>query len=170
MVEHSLQGLGVLQDGRIIFANPALAATFGQTAEELTSLEPEQVVALVHPEDRGLVAGRLRDRLAGQPAPSQYQFRILRKDGTVRWLEVLATLIELQERPAVQAAFLDITKRKQAEEALYQSETRFRRLIEKSADGIALVSADAAILSFPNPATQLILGYDNFELVGRNFF
>jgi PAS domain S-box-containing protein len=45
---------------------------------------------MIHPEDQELVWGRFRDRLAGEPVPPLYEYRGVRKDGTVRWLEMFA--------------------------------------------------------------------------------
>ena len=118
MVEQSLQGLAVVQDFRIVFANTALADMTGYTVEELLSLSPDKVEPLIHAEDRDLVWGRFQDRLSGKPVLPRYEFRIVRKDGTVRWLEMFASRIDYRGKPAAQAALMDITERKQAEEHL----------------------------------------------------
>ena len=114
-VEQSLQGLVVVQDFRIVFTNIAFAEIFGYTVEELLSLSPEEVRAIVHPEDQALVWGRFQDCLAGKPVPPRYEYRGIRKDGTMRWLEMFARHIKYHAKPAVQATFVDIADRKQAE-------------------------------------------------------
>lgn len=116
LVDQSLQGQIVMQDFRIVFANPAFAEVSGYSVAELLSLPPEKVQALVHPEDRALVWERFRDRLAGKQAESRYAYRGIRKDGEVRWLEMSATRIEYGGKPAIQGVVVDITERKRAEE------------------------------------------------------
>jgi PAS domain S-box-containing protein len=118
LVEHSLQGLAILQDDRIIFANAALAEILGYSVEELLALSLEEIKAAVHPEDWALIWGRYQDRLAGKPVPSRYEFRLIRKDGAVRRVEMFSSLIEYLGKPAAQTAFVDITERVQAEEEL----------------------------------------------------
>lgn len=118
LVEHSLQGLNIFQDQRIVFANPAMSAMTGYTRDELLLFSPEQVARLLHPDDRAFVLKNIQQRLSGLDAPSLYEFRFVRKDGTVRWLEMAATRILYHGRPAIQTACVDITERKHAEVAL----------------------------------------------------
>ena len=118
LVEQSLQGFVVVQDFRIVFANTAIAEITGYAIKQLLSLGPDEVRSLIHPDDRTLVWGRFQERLAGKPISPRYEFRLLRKDGTVRWLEMLATRIDYRGEPAIQAAIIDVTERKRVEDVL----------------------------------------------------
>jgi PAS domain S-box-containing protein len=162
LAEQSLMGLAVMQDFHIIFANTAFAKIYGYTIDELLSLRPEKVGALVHPEDQALVWGRFRDRLAGKAVPPHYEYRGIRKDGTVRWLEIHANRIEYGGKPAVQAVYIDITEHKQAEESLRLSEQNFRDSIEKSPLGIRIVTEDGTTL-YVNKALLDICDYGSLE-------
>jgi PAS domain S-box-containing protein len=118
LVEQSLQGLAILGDDGIIFANSVIAEMVGYTVEELMSLSDKDMRAMVHPDDQALVWGRLRDRLAGISLPQRYEFRLNRRDGTVCWVEISSSLIEYRGSFVVQAALVDVTERKLAERAL----------------------------------------------------
>jgi PAS domain S-box-containing protein len=123
LVEQSLQGLVILQDtpARIVFANSAIADSLGFTVEELLDPSFEKTPSLLHPKDRSTFLQVYQDLLEGRPAPARFEIRALHRNGAVRWLEIFATPIEYEGSPALQAAFIDITERKEAEEALRQA-------------------------------------------------
>ncbi len=130
LVENSLQGIVIFQDGRIVFANKSLCEISGYSLEELLAMSPEEVQASIHPEDRARVFGNMQARMEGKPIPSRYEFRAIRKNGTVYWIEVYSTIIDYQERPAIQATQIDITERKQAEEELQKASEEVEKLNE----------------------------------------
>lgn len=129
LVENSLVGMVILQDGHIVFANPAIAEMTGYTVKELLSLTPEDIEAMTHPDDRAWVTKRLRERLAGKDVPKRYEFRFMRRDGSVRWVEISASLVDYNNHPAVQVAYMDVTEKVQAKQALRESEERLRTVL-----------------------------------------
>ncbi len=169
LVEQSLQMMVILQDGRIQFVNRQ-AEEFGQySGAELLAMSPEEVLRLFHPEDRPLIAQRMRDRLAGKEVPSRYEVRFLRRDGEVRWGDMYVSLMHYRGRLAHQVMFVDITDRKRMEEALHESEEKYRTLIEMSPD--AIVIHDAGTILYANPATAQLLQVSQPEdLIGKDAF
>lgn len=118
LVNNSAQGLVLLQNGRIILANTAIADCLGLTLEELYALPEGKIFDYVHPEDRGIGMQNMRDRLQGKSVPARYESRVVNKNGTIRWLELMPTIITLNGIPTSQITTLDITERKNAEEAM----------------------------------------------------
>ncbi len=116
VVDNSAQGLAVIENGRIVFANRNMETLTGCSVEELRAMSAEQVRTLVHPEDQQLVWSRHRDRLAGDDPRNPCDFRVIHRDGTVRWLRLYANRIAYRGRDAVQAACVDISDWRQAEE------------------------------------------------------
>jgi len=131
LVHSSLQGFIIHQDGRIVFANNAIAEMTGYTVEEMLALTADQVERTIHPEDRAWVWGLGRDRLAGRAAIPRYEMRMIRRDGETCWAEVFASRVEFDGRPAIQAALADVT-------------TRVRKEIEQRAIATVATSLRAA--------------------------
>ena len=132
--------------------------------EELLSIP---FVEFIHPEDRELVVGQHRKRIHGEEAETRYQYRVLCKDKSLRWVEMNSVLIEWQGKPATLNFQTDITKRKQSEDAiLYLSyhdqltglynrrfyEEELKRLDTERNFPISLVMADVNGLKLTNDA------------------
>jgi PAS domain S-box-containing protein len=168
LVDHSLQGLAIFQDGRIVFANEAMAEITGYTVQEMLEAPPERVQAFVHPEDREMVWRRHEQRLNGQILPERYEIRGIRKDGSVCRLDIQASTIEYQGMPAIQAAYVDVTENRKAAESLRESEQRLKILFESAPDGIYLTDLEGNFID-GNRMAEKLAGYAREELIGRNF-
>ena len=121
MVEQSLVGIYVIQDGVLRYGNPGLAAIFGLPAGWLDT--PRPFLDLVAEEDRDLVAENIRRRLHGEVEAMHYRFRGRRHDGSLLYLEVHGRRTEVDGRPAVLGVGIDITRRVQAEREREQALT-----------------------------------------------
>jgi PAS domain S-box-containing protein len=117
LIDSSLQGIAILQGDpfEISFANPALAKTLGYSVGELTNLQPSELELILHHEDRATIFQRFQDILEGRPTPEHFEARVTRKDGELLWFELTAGKVTYAGKPAVQAAFVDVTNRKKAE-------------------------------------------------------
>ncbi len=170
VVEKSLQGIGILQDVKIVFANNALAEILGYTVKELYSLSAEEVVNLIYIEDRDLVLKRHKERLNGKKVPSHYTFRVIRKNNQIRWVDMYASLIEYGGKPTVQEVFIDITDKKNAERKLKESESKYRDLVESSSMGLLEIDVINNRVAYINPKLLEIIGYSRDELNDENIF
>jgi PAS domain S-box-containing protein len=167
LVENSIQGLIIFQDSRAVLANQAASTIIGYSKEEILAASPEEIAGVLHPEDRERVWTRMQDRIAGKPVPDRYAYRIVRKDGTERWVEINASLVEFTGKPAVQVSYMDITEAKRAEKELKESEERYRELVENANDAI-FVAQDGRMM-FHNRKTEEMIGYGREELYGAPF-
>jgi diguanylate cyclase (GGDEF)-like protein/PAS domain S-box-containing protein len=167
VVEHSLQGLYIIQDKRLVFANSAYAKMLGYTVEELLSLSPKQVKNLVHPDDRELVSERYLNRIEGISVPQRYEYRMMRKDGSPCWVEAFPSRIEYRGLPAIQVAMVDISERKKVEATLKNSEERYRTLVESSTDAILMLNRERNIITC-NQAFLSLFGYRKDEVQDKS--
>jgi PAS domain S-box-containing protein len=166
VIEHSLQGIVIIQSEpfQIQFANPALVKAFGYSYDDMSKHTLETISTLIHEEDRAMVLKRLRTALAGNALSPPYQLRILRKDGSIAWIEIHGTNIVYKGKPAVQISVIDITKRKNIEKELEESEEKYRNLIEQSFLGVIIAKVGPLRVYFANSAAAHIFGYSVEEL------
>jgi diguanylate cyclase (GGDEF)-like protein/PAS domain S-box-containing protein len=116
LVEESLVGVYLIQDERLLYANRRLAGLFGYTREEMMALS--SVLEVIAPSHRDVVRESMRQRLSGEIAEIEYTVRGRKKNGTLIHLDVRSVRTEHEGRPAVLGTMVDITERKQLEEAL----------------------------------------------------
>jgi two-component system cell cycle sensor histidine kinase/response regulator CckA len=109
----------IYQGECFVYVNRASEILSGYAKDELVGM---RFYDLVHPRFRDMVRQRGLDRQRGIEVPNRYEFTIVRKDGSERWVDYSAGKIEWQGRPAVLGTAVDITERKQAEEALRQAQ------------------------------------------------
>jgi PAS domain S-box-containing protein len=117
----------VAQEGKIRFFNPKVVEFLGYAEEEITS---KPFIEFIHPDDRERVIDHHLKRIRGEMVSPVYSFRTLDKDGNSKWMEISAVKISWGGRPATLNFLNDITDRMRAEEALRESEKRYRELAD----------------------------------------
>lgn len=130
VVENSLQGMIIMQNDRIVFANPQAAEIAGCSLAELYQMTPDYLARLVPPQEQASLLEFWSQSVTCGDAPQQFETRILKKNGEPRWLEIFTRRIQYRGQPSVQATVLDVTDRKLAEERLGQFVNRLSILRE----------------------------------------
>ncbi len=121
LIEGSIEGILIDRRRKPVFANQSFAEMLGyQSPDEIIALE--SLDACVAPHERNRLVGYTEARMRGEPAPTQYEYEALRKDGSVVTLQNLVRTIHWQGEPAIQSTVIDISDRKRAEEKLRRSE------------------------------------------------
>ncbi|MHB9029814.1 MAG: PAS domain S-box protein, partial [Candidatus Latescibacterota bacterium] len=131
LAQATVEGIIIIEKGVILDANENYAAMLGYDLGEIIG---RPVEAFVAPESRDLVSGHIREKFE-QP----YESKALRKDGTVIEIEAVGKSIPWHGRKVRVAAIRDITGRKRMEEALRESEERYREIFENAPDSYFLI-------------------------------
>ena len=142
---------------------------FGYTPEEMLSGKVTYT-SLIHPDDLPRISQEFQEFVASGKDALQQEYRILTKDGEVRWLDDHTT-IERDASGAIsrfQGIVIDISDRKQVELALHESEEKYRSIVENALAGVFTVD-DAYRLIYVNDALCAMLGYTCQELEGMDF-
>jgi len=147
-------------DGYFKRLNPAFEGTLGYTIHEMLA---EPFLSFVHPDDREATLTEMQRIVAGVDTIS-FENRYRCKDGSYKWM--LWTARQYSENRLIYAAARDITERKRAEEALRESEERYRSAIAAMQDGIVVLDADGGIRAC-NGSAELILGLSADQMRGR---
>lgn len=153
LVEQTLAGIYVIQEGRFRYVNQEFANIFGY-ASPANIIDVLKISDLIAPEDRERVAENVRRRAEGEVPEMRYTFIGLRRDGRRIHIEVHGRAMQFDGKPAVIGLALDVTERKLAEAA---SDEKLRALFEHSPLGIALVDNQGRHLEC-NDAYQRLLG------------
>lgn len=112
VVNQSLVGIAIIENGRFSFSNPKLGEIFGYSADELLGMGPVDIVV---PEDRAQATEQIRRRMAGEVDHVEYTTRGLRKNGSIIDVEIHGSAMEIHGRRALLSVVQDITERVRAD-------------------------------------------------------
>lgn len=166
LLELAPVGIAVQSGGKIVFANPEGARILGaQSPEEITGRD---ISTIIHPDYLTEARQRLARMMGGEqglyPAENVY----VRQDGTSVPVDVIAAPISYRGKPAVQVIVTDISKRKETELQIKESQERYRDLVENIADIVYVTDGTGKIL-YLNKALEQVSGYTRDELLRKNY-
>jgi PAS domain S-box-containing protein len=143
--------------GQPVHNNPALQRMLGYTAEELRRMS---FVEFTHPDDTAKDWALAREVFEGQRDHYQIEKRYLKKDGQVLWGHLTASAIRDGNGNWQFGVGMveDITERKQAEEAIHESEERFRQLTENIREVFWMTTPDLSEILYISPAYETVWG------------
>ncbi len=168
IVQHAVEGIyQTTPEGRIIRANKSLARILGYNSLEDLLAEAPNVSqrTYLHPERRA----ELLQRVEQEGQYTDQEFELVRRDGSHIWVSDNSRVVRGKDGKIeyYEGAIQDITPRKQAEEALAQSEEKYRTLVDMSQDGVFL--SEHGALVYANHALAAMLGYRPEDMSGLTF-
>lgn len=152
--------ISTLHEGRFVDVNPSFERLFGYRRDELIGRTSLELNMFTVPDARAHAV----QELLKQGSLHQYEMDIRTKHGEIRNVLFSVESIQLNDKAHVLVIFLDITQRKQAEEALRKNEIHYRMLVEHAADCL-FVNDEAGRLLEVNQAACQLLGYTEEEFM-----
>jgi PAS domain S-box-containing protein len=119
LTEQTTAGIMINRGAECLYANAGVTKICGYTEAELRE---RTLFDLVRPDHRAVVAERSAARLRGEPAETTFEVPILAKDGTERWAEMSAAVVEYEGGPASIVTCFDITDRKRLERQMLHTQ------------------------------------------------
>jgi PAS domain S-box-containing protein len=153
-------------EGRFKYISPSAERILGRSVDKSVSAE-ELFRMIVHPDDLKTRISHLEQEKSGQKS-FELEFRIVRPDGEVRWIHHVCQPIWNKEGKffGTRGSNRDITDRKRIEEAMIESEKKYRLIFETSNEGIWITDADRKTV-LVNQRMADMLGYSLDEMLGK---
>jgi PAS domain S-box-containing protein len=161
--EQAPVGACIMQDGRFCYVNPFFLSATGYTADELVG---EDSLEIVVPEDRDMVRDNTIKMLKGEIV-SPYQFRVACKDGTIIWVMATVKSIQYHGKRAVLGNYMEITERRLMEEAVKQSEERYKELANSITDVFFAMDGHLRY-TYWNKASETLTGIRAEDAIGKS--
>ncbi len=162
VAENANEGIVISQDGFIKYANPKAVKIIGCSEEEILA---RPFIEFIHPDDRDMVTERNLRRLRGDNVPSVYSYKIVDKEGIVKWVEINAVLITWMGRPATLTFFNNITERRNTLGKLRLLESAIHQANDSVVITAAGHSTAGSKVVFVNPAFTKMTGYSAEEVM-----
>src|SRR5215218_9081186 len=149
-----------------LYMSPQIEAVLGYSPAEWMA-DPELFARILHPDDRERVLAE-DARTARTGEPFRMEYRHLARDGSVVWMRDEAVLVRDHDGEPLYwlGVQFDITDRIETEEALRQSEGRYRTVVKQAAEGILIVDIDTKLILESNAAYRDLLGYTAQDMLG----
>ncbi len=168
--EQGLLGVAVFQDDELKYANRAMSDILERPRNELIGLTLDQAAAMLHPEDRPFVLAQVKKKEAGETdVVRRHSYRILTPAGKVKWLDNYSRAIIYHGRPADFITSVDITERKEFEQALRLEKESARRYLDLAAVIMVALDREGRIALINRKGCEA-LGREEAELLGKDWF
>ncbi len=162
-LESTSDGVTIVQKGKYVYVSQRLLNTIGQPNLNLVGTMQDTDI---HPGDWAKVVDAYERRHKGDPLPTDYELRVTKPDGSTVYLHIHTVLVKYYGAPAILSFIRDITKQKEAENALRESETLYRTALENVSDGITIADIQDGKYLYVNTKLMQTLGRPGEDVTG----
>jgi PAS domain S-box-containing protein len=165
MLDNPMFAVGLSDGNEILYANRPLLELFGYSdLDEFLSIPLVDHVAQT---SQATIRDRLSKSAMGIPSEPSFVYDIRRKDGAVRTVEINVVPYQWQGRPCRFSLFRDVTERKRIDDALRESERKYRALVETTDTGYVILDMEGSVVD-ANPEYLRLTGHEALnEILGR---
>lgn len=164
LINKATDGIIITQNGKFVLVNPSFCEMSGFSENELLGMG---FFDLVSDEDRNYMIDIHSRRMKGESFPLIYNAKGIRKDKSILYMELNSTTITYNNEPAAFIILRDQSEKLKAEQALRESEEKYKALVEKANDGIVILQD--GYVRFINQMMAKILGYDAEKMIDTPF-
>ncbi len=151
------------ESGLIVNCNRSAELLLDKTRGEIIGTHRTTLHPLEKVEEYGLIfQGQLQDKKT-----VDYEADIITKKGVIKSVHITASVTRVGEQPIIQLIARDITERRRSDQALRESETRFKRLFEDAKDAIFWTDRETGLIKNCNKAAEVLIGRKKEEMVGN---
>jgi PAS domain S-box-containing protein len=163
LVEGSIQGVMVHRHFQPLFANPVYAALFGYTLAEIMAMD--STLGLYAPHEHARLQAYHGAQLRGEAAPAYYECEGVHKDGVHIWVEMRTQVVDWEGGLATQAAVVDVTARKRAEEEVRRACETLEQQVRERTAALAQANTELRVEIAERRRAETALAQQNQELL-----
>lgn len=161
LVDMSPEGIVVHRAGRILYAN-----SYAQKIMKDSKPVGKSIFSFIHPDDHSIAKERIWHGEIGTEIPYM-EIKVVRSDDVMIYTETVGTLISYNGKPAIMSIFRDVTDRKRIEQALRESEEKYR-LIANNMTDLVLIIDTTGYIKYASPSHETVLGFTPDLFIGKH--
>ncbi|MEI6580098.1 MAG: PAS domain S-box protein, partial [Eubacteriales bacterium] len=166
LFENAVESVFVEQNKQIKLCNPISEILTGYSRDELLE---NPVSNFIYSDDRKFVLESHTNRIEDGSAVNKYDFRVLTKEKTVKWVEIKSIVIDWDDKPATLNFVTDISERKQAVKDLMENEAKYRLITEFASDVIWVLNLNKYEYTYMSPSVYNLRGFTPEEVMLSGF-
>jgi len=168
--EQSLMGIIIAQDNIFKYVNQSTSDILEYSIDEIMAWEPKEYQRIVHKDDLVFVMEQAQKKQSGEKdVVISYEWRVITKTGKVKWVRTHSKTVVYKGKIADMVVLVDITERQQANEALRESEEKYRVLVETSPEPIFTITREG-VYEFLNTTAAEMLGGAPSDYIGKTMW